>query len=79
MPCKMLEGLGAQVVFSSVLPTSVWVLERRRRIHHINYWLSNDGVRIKVLGIILHAFERPGMWASDRMQLSRWGRSVPGS
>lgn len=53
MPCKMLEGLGAQVVFSSVLPTSVWVLERRRRIHHINYWLSNDGVRIKVLGIIL--------------------------
>lgn len=25
------------------------------------------------------AFERPGMWASDGIQLSRWGKSILGS
>ena len=52
------------------------VQERRRRTDQVNYWLKkwccDRGFGYYDLG---QAFERPGVWASDGVRLTRWGKS----
>uniref|UniRef100_A0A8B9C455 SGNH hydrolase-type esterase domain-containing protein n=1 Tax=Anser brachyrhynchus TaxID=132585 RepID=A0A8B9C455_9AVES len=71
---RMLKGSGVQVVFSSVLPLGGWDPERRRRMGQVNDWLRgwcpDQGFGYFNLG---QSFEKPGMWADDQLQLSKWG------
>lgn len=56
------------------------VQERRRRTDQVNYWLKewchDQGFGYCDTG---QAFERPGVWASDGVRLTRWSKSVPES
>ena len=67
-------------MFSSVLPLGGWDPERRRRMGQANDWLRgwclDQGFGYFDLG---QSFEKLGMWADDRLQLSKWGTSVLGS
>ena len=73
----MLKGSGVQIVFSSVILLGDRDPERRRRTGQVNNWLRgwclNQGFGYFDLG---QAFEKPGMWAADGLQLSKWGTSA---
>lgn len=69
---KVLKGLGAQVVFPSVLPGGDWELGTRRITdllnEQLNGWCHSQDSGYYDLGC---SFEKEGMLILDRKQLTR--------
>ncbi|XP_009577091.1 PREDICTED: cAMP-specific 3',5'-cyclic phosphodiesterase 4D-like [Fulmarus glacialis] len=74
----MLKRLGAQVVFSSMLPVGEAGSRKRRRIEQVNGWLRSchaQGLSFYDLG---HTFEKPGLSTAAGAQLTKCEQDCPG-
>jgi len=69
---RLVEGSGAQVVFSSVPSVAGKNIERGRKTHLINRWLR-DWCHRWNFGFFDHGevYMAPGLLATDRVQLSQ--------
>ncbi|KFW72624.1 hypothetical protein AS28_04863, partial [Pygoscelis adeliae] len=74
---RVVEGSGAQVVFSSIPTVAGKHTERNRRTHLINTWLRG-WCRRRNFGFLDHGevYTAPGLLATDGVQLSRRGKRV---
>ena len=77
---RLLKGLGAQVVFSSVLSVGDWDLHKRKRVDTLNEWLCKwchaQGFGYYGLG---RSLEKGGMLTVDESQLTRGATNILGN
>jgi len=75
----LVEGSGAQVVFSSIPSVAGNNTERGRKTHLINKWLR-DWCRRSNFGFFDHGevYTAPGLLATDGVQLSQRGKRILG-
>jgi len=76
---RLVEGSGAQVVFSSIPSVAGKSTERGRKTHLINRWLR-DWCRQWNFGFFDHGevYTAPGLLAPDGVQLSGRGKRILG-
>jgi len=76
---RLVEGSGAQVVFSSIPSLAGNSTERGRKTHLNNRWLR-DWCHQSNFGFLDHGevYTAPGLLETDRVQLSQRGKRILG-
>ena len=74
---RLVEGSGAQVVFSSIPSVAGKYTERNRKTHVVNTWLRGWCPR-RNFGFFDHGevYTAPGLLATDGIQLSQRGKRI---